>query len=75
MTTEILEKGNELRSEINALVDLQDVIDNAKNRRLAVIDATRRPVSDAVLSEDIAERFRRIILDEISKLEKEFAEL
>ena len=75
MTTEILEKAKELRAEIDTLLDIQDVIDNAKSRRLAAIDATRRPVNDAVLPEDLAERFKRIILDEIYELEREFAAL
>lgn len=91
MTDEKFEKACEIKSSIDAIVDLQDLLANSKDngfgqKYLAAIDV-RKFSSDRYLVEEcdvlnhvqvpvfIMEKFNNILLDEYHKLQKEFEEL
>ena len=91
MTEKQFEQAVELREKIESLYILQDVIKNAKSngtgkRFLASIDATKfnnsgiiveecEVQNHAYLSEDIMEKFDRVIWDELNLLQEAFKKL
>ena len=91
MTEQQFEQAVELREQMNSLYELQSVIRSAKTnetgkRLLASIDATKfsdsgiivnecKVVNHVHLSEDIMEKFDRLIWNELDLLQKAFEEL
>lgn len=91
MTDEKFERACEIKSSIDTISILQDLLGNAKNngngkRYLATIDATKFSNSGFIVEECkvlnhiqapifIVEKFESILWDEYHKLLKEFEEL
>ena len=91
MTEKQFEQAVELREKIESLYILQDVIKSAKpngtgKRFLASIDVTKfghsevlvdecKVLNHAHLSEDVMEKFDRIIWDELNLLQDAFKKL
>jgi protein-arginine kinase activator protein McsA len=83
MKLEVFEKAAEIRKQINDLIDMESLIQNAAgdHHRLAAIipmstyDSELRIINDEVLSLELRDAFLTIIRDKIAKLREEFASL
>lgn len=78
MTQEVFEKAQELKNRLNTLVAIKRLLDNASSRQLAAVTVSRSGVdmhNHEEIPEDVMNRFKDVIAEEIAKAEKEFAEL
>ena len=80
MKLETFEKAQEIRSNINYLLDLDSVIANAAcgHNRLAAINTEYGEIcvkNEEPLTQEMLQAFRQIINAKVAQLRKEFEEL
>ena len=83
MKLEVFEKASEIRKQINDLIDMESLIQNAagEHHRLAAVvpaspyDSELRIINDEVLSLELRDAFLTILRDKVTKLREEFESL
>ena len=83
MKLEAFEKASKIRRQINDLIDLESLIQNAagEHKKLAAVapmtpyDSELRIINDEVLPLELRDAFLTIIRDKVAKLREEFEAL